>query len=372
MNVREEREAEEIPLAPAGERNGRRLRDPLGRRLLAGLLAVNLLAAGLATLVELALDYRRAVEQLRIDLDTLQRSADRRLVQALASGDPDAIQRQLGELLQLPPVFYVQLVAGDGSHFEAGRPVTPPRDSLQRTFKLQRGAPGQPPELLASMLLEASTSAIKSRLFDRFLVKLLLQLGIMLSLSLFFLPFFRKLVVRHLDVVAAQMRRSTVLNLREPLQLDRYYADDELGELVKSFNLLRRNLLHEIEIRNQHDCSLAAENSLQQQVLNALPQLLFYFTVEGTLAWMNAAGECCCGQPLPQARGRRLAELLPAVKGSGESSVEMLFLQARSAVAPLRRKVLVAAADGVQEREATAIAVGEPGGTTAGVLLVLS
>lgn len=347
------------------------LHDPLAHRLLAAILAVSIALATIATLIEFGIDYRNEAEQLRSDLDAVRRNAAPRLSRALRAGDAIRIEQELNALLELSPVFHAQLVASDGRYFEAGRPVQPLRDRLQRTDKLEFVTAGGERQLLGSLHLEASTSALKSRLFDRLLLRVVLQSLKLVLVAAFILYFVRWLITRHLAVIAQQMRRTTSLNLREPLRLDRPWQDDEIGDLAQAFNLMRRNVLHEIEIRERHDRAVAADSQLNQLALDSLPQAALRISPEGVLAWMNGEAERLVGVPLAGAQGRSLAELLPAVRGGGERSPEVLFLQARAAPRPLSARLQLLGSSGVRDMDALAAAIRDGQGQVLGVLMLL-
>jgi PAS domain-containing protein len=350
---------------------GEALREPLSHRLLAGVFVVSFAAAALVTLIELGLDYHHEVTLLRSELELRQRHAEGRLSQALQDGDAARLQRELTALLTVPPIFHVQLVASDGRYYAAGRPVQPLRDRLQRTAKLEVTGPDGRRQLQGSVLMETSTSPVKSRLVERFLIRLALQSLKAFVVAAFILVFFRSLVTQHLAYIAAQMRRSTALNLRQPLQLDRPHGSDEIADLAQAFNQMRRNLLHEIEIREQHDRSVTGESALYQLTLDSLPQAALRLTPEGGVAWLNAAARQLCKLESRMPPGGPLAALLPAICNGAGQSAEALFLKARLATQPVAGRLLLAGTSGAHEHEAQAVAIRDEEGQLLGVLLLV-
>lgn len=360
------------PAAGAADLPPPALREALAQRFLAALLVASLAVFTGVTLIELTLDYRHEVAGVAAGLDALQRQAQSRLDRPLREGDASAIRHELAGLLQLPAVSYVQLVTGAGAQYEAGRPVQPWRDRRQRIVKLAPADGEGRRQLLGTLHVEASTSAVKRRLFDRFLLRLGLLVLAALLLSAFLLRLFDTLVSRHLGAIAAQMRRTNAINLREPLLLERAPADDEINQLLNAFRQLRRNLLHEIELREAGDRALAAENRLNLLSLDALPQALLRLTPEGRVSWANAAAERLCGRRQEAMQGKLLAELLPAVRGSGDTSAEALCLQARARSGLQEQRVVLAGADGASGRDAVATALRDADGELAGMLLLLA
>lgn len=313
----------------------------LARRLLVAILLVSTLGALLATFTELALDYRYEVEQVHEDLDALQKTTAGTLAYSLWIVNPQALQRQIADLLRLPSVRYVEIVENDGTRYQGGHPVLPQRDRVERIFKLEYVHPvSGSTMLMGTVRIEASTADIKSRLFDRFLVILCTQGLKTFLVSFFILAFFQWLVTRHLRSITQQARRINYLNLRQPLTLDRMHDDDEINELVDAFNQMRRNLLRDIELWEHNEKALMAENALAQATLNALPEITLRTDSRSQVTWVNRLGEQMIRHGEMPLHGRLLGEVLPAAKGFANVSVERLFLDAQGSGVVLRRRVV--------------------------------
>lgn len=327
-------------LIPAGQ-------SVLGRRLLAGVLAVSAIGALLATLVQLALDYRHEVGRVEQDLVMLQDSTSGALAHALWVVNPQALRTQIGDMLRLPHLRYVEVTESDGTVYRAGRPVSLARDRVERVFKLDYVHPhtGRA-ELVGSVRLEASTADIKRRLFDRFLVILVTQGLKTFIVALFILMFFQWLVTRHLLRLAAQVRAITSLTLREPLTLARQPVNDELQVLLQALNQMRHGLLRDIELWESSGRELAAEQVAAQRQLQSLPEAVFTLDARGTVTALNPAAERLCGKPSYRAAGEVLGAVLPAAAGFATWSAERLFLEAQGSSVPLRRRVVFVHDDG--------------------------
>lgn len=322
-------------------------RSPLARRLLAAVLMVSSLGALLATLTQLAFDYHHDVEQVRHDLDSLQKTTAGTLAYNLWAVNPGAVQRQMADLLNVPTVHYVEVAESDGTHYSVGHPVAPARDRVERTFKLEYRHPLTAQQVLVGTArIEASTVDIKSRLFERFLLILCTQGLKTFLVSAFILAFFQWLVTRHLRRITSQARRVNYLSLRAPLTLDREPEDDELNELVDAFNQMRRNLLRDIELWERGDQLMAREHAFDSATLKALPEVAIRTDDNGIVVWMNPAAEALSGYRLRLGAGNRLGELLPPAPGFIVWSAEKLFLDAQSADGVIRRRVVFAQGDG--------------------------
>lgn len=347
-------------------------RSHLARKLLAAILAVSTLGALLATLTELALDYHHDVEQVHAGLDDLQKTTVGTMAYNLWMVNPETLRRQMADLLRLPTVQFVEVVENDGTHYQAGHPVEPLRDRVDRTFKLEYQHPVSGHTLLmGTVRIESSTADIKSRLFDRFLVILCTQGLKTFLVSFFILAFFQWLVTRHLRNITQQARRINYLNLREPLRLDREPENDELNELVNAFNHMRRNLLRDIELWEGNEKALMAENGSNLQALNAVPEVMLRTDNRSVVAAMNPLAEQQLGQPA--LTGRPLSEVLPSVPGYVNVAAERIFLELQGMRAPLRRRIVFRHRDGrILASEASAMLMRDGDQQVQGMVLLLA
>lgn len=348
-------------------------RSQLARRLLVAILLVSSLGALLATLTELALDYRHDVEQVHDDLDALQKTTAGTLAYSLWIVNPEVINRQIADLLRLPNVRYVEVVENDGSHYQAGHPVMPLRDRVERTFKLEYLHPVSGRQLLmGTARIEASTADIKSRVFERFLVILCTQGLKTFLVSFFILAFFQFLVTRHLRHITRQARRINYLNLREPVTLDRTPEEDELNELVNAFNQMRRNLLRDIELWERNEKALSAENAQNLLTLNMLPEAALRTDMRSQVMWINPLAEQWCRGDASVLQGRTLGDVLPPASGFVNLSAERLFLDLQNTRGPVRRRVVFMQHGGkVLEADASAMLVRDSDQQPQGMVLVL-
>lgn len=348
-------------------------RSVLGRRLLGGVLLVSAIGALLATLVQLALDYRHEVARVEQDLVMLQESTSGVLAQALWIVNPQTVRTQIGDMLRLPNLRYVEVTESDGTVYRAGRPVQPLRDRVERVFKLDYQHPhGGPAELVGTVRLEASTADIKSRLFERFLIILATQGTKTFIVALFILVFFQWLVTRHLLRLAEQTRRINYLTLRDPITLDRDPGNDELNELLDSLNRMRHSLLRDIELWEASGREMAAEQGQSQRTLGSLPEAVLRLDARGVVSWVNPAAERLCGRPSYRAVSENLGAVMPAAAGFAAWSAERLFLEAQGSSVPVRRRVVFVHDDGrIIGCAASAALVGEADEPGRGVVMVL-
>lgn len=348
-------------------------RNSLARRLLAGILLVSTLGALLATLTELALDYRHEVTRVHGRLDTLQQTTSGMLAYNLWIVSPSTLQQQMADILRLPGIQYIEVVENDGTHYQVGHQVHPLRDRVEKTFKLEYRHPvsGQL-LLLGTARIEASTTEIKSRVFNRFLIILGTQ-GLKTFLVAFFiLLFFQWLVTRHLRRITERARNINYLNLREPLKLHRDNSNDELNELVDAFNQMRRNLLRDIELWEKNEAALTAENQLNLQSLNSLPEAALRTDARGNVTWLNPLAMHLLGQESDSSSTLTLAKLLPSVRGFLNQSAEKLFLDMQREHGVLRRRLVTHHADGrVLDVEAVAVMMRDQDRQLQGMMLML-
>ncbi|MGH8491824.1 MAG: HAMP domain-containing protein [Moraxellaceae bacterium] len=366
--------ASAAPAAEPWQNQVRHIRHShLARRLLGAILLVSSLGALLATFTELALDYRYEVEQVHQDMDALQKTTAGTLAYNLWIVNPQALQRQIADLLRLPSVRYVEIVENDGTRYQGGHPVLPQRDRVERVFKLEYVHPiSGSTVLMGTVRIEASTAEIKSRLFDRFLVIFCTQGLKTFLVSFFILAFFQWLVTRHLRSITQQARRINYLNLRQPLTVDRVHEDDEINELVDAFNQMRRNLLRDIELWEHNEKALMAENALAQSTLNMLPEITLRTDSRSQVTWINRLGEHLIRHGEMPLNGRLLGEVLPAAKGFANVSAERLFLDAQNSAIVMRRRIVFRHGAGrIFGAEASAVLLRDADQQSVGMILML-
>lgn len=359
--------------APAQGGRQRLRNSPLARRLLAAILLVSTLGALLATLTELTLDYHYEVEQVQQDLDDLQKTTAGNLAYNLWIVNPQALHRQVADILRLPSVRYVEIIENDGTRYQGGHPVMPERDRVERIVKLEYQHPVSGNTLLmGTVRIEATTADIKSRLFDRFLVILSTQGLKTFLVSFFILAFFQWLVTRHLRSITEQARRINYLNLRQPLTLDRVHEDDEINELVDAFNQMRRNLLRDIELWERNEKALMVENALAQTTLSLLPEITLRTDSRSQVTWINRLGEQKIRHGEKPLHGRLLGDVLPTAKGFANVSAERLFLDVQKSTVILRRRVVFRHAAGrIIAAEASAVLLRDTEQQPTGMILML-
>lgn len=345
----------------------------LARRLLAAILLVSSIGALLATMTELVLDYRHDVAQLQVVLDDVQKTTSSTLAYNLWIVNPEALHQQMSDLLRLPSVHYVEIVENDGTHYQVGHPVTPLRDNVERTIKLEYPHPiSGRTQLMGTLHIESSTADIKKLLFDRFLVILCAQGLKTFLVSFFIIGFFQWMVTRHLRQMTNQARRINYINLREPLTLNRVPENDELNELLDAFNQMRRNLLRDIELWENGEKSQADDNVLNQLTLDMLPEAVIRTDNRSMVTWLNPLAQHLLADPRRQAIGMPLGELLVSAKGFSSLSAERLFIDAKNGTSPLRRHLVFVHADSrVLGCEASAMVMRDQNQQAQGMVLMV-
>jgi signal transduction histidine kinase len=216
-----------------------RLPAGIGWRLLVRVLFFSLLVTLLLTLIQLYLDYRRDVRAIDMRMSEIDSSYSRSLGEGLWRLDARQLQLQVGGILHLPDISYVELrevtdraaplVVTAGSR-QANAPI-------RREFRISYDVRGSG-QLLGILLVEATFDRIYRRLFDT-AVKILATQGIQtFVVSFFILLIVHRLITRHLTEIATSLRGYDLHGPQTRLRLERSppRQPDELDSLVAAFN----------------------------------------------------------------------------------------------------------------------------------------
>jgi PAS domain S-box-containing protein len=221
-------------------RSLRGLRGSIGLRLLVRVLLFSSVITLLLTLMQLNLDYRRDVGTIDQRISEIDRGYRQSLGEGLWRLDSRQLQLQVEGIRRMPDIRYVELrettdraaplVVTAGSHQE-----NPPVRREFRIFYTNHGAE----QLVGILVVEATFDRVYRQLLDSAAVILVGQAIMTFIVSFFILLIVHRLITRHLNAIAASLRRydlrgSEVL----PLQLDRRPPRpvDELDRLVGAFN----------------------------------------------------------------------------------------------------------------------------------------
>ncbi|MDL2357270.1 MAG: PAS domain-containing protein [Pseudomonadota bacterium] len=197
-----------------------------------------------ATISQLAIEYRHDVDDIRSQLGQIRSSYSESLASSLWIASIKDIDLQLQGILRLPDLKNVEVLNEQGQVVsKGGNPdlTNVVRHEFPLTY-MHRQRPIQ----IGIVRVTATLEGAYQRLKDKVIVILISQTIKTFLVSLFILVLFQWLVGRHLARIAAYSDRLFAGQMDQPLELDRKAsgstAGDELDQAVAALNAMRQRL----------------------------------------------------------------------------------------------------------------------------------
>ena len=249
----------------------RRADRRLGPRLLAAIVLASSVLALLATAIQLALDYRRDLEEIDTRFVLIDHTLADTLGRSLWSMDRTQIELQLDSLRRLHDVEFARVQGQLGEQFAVGKDGA----DLKR-HDVQLRAPGGEHEVIGTLTVGVGLSGVYHRLFDRALVIFVTQAAKTALIALFILFIVRRWVTRHLERLAAHARGLTADNMTHPLALPLHSgrAADEIDDVAQALNDLSHRLAAELDRRGVTEAELRQHRDhLEELVVHRTAEL---------------------------------------------------------------------------------------------------
>ena len=232
----------------------------LGRRFAVLILVFSSVVTLVSTVFQLAMEYRRDVDDVGLRLRQIDSSYADSLASSLWITSGRDLELQLQGILRLPDLQYVEV---RNEHGEVVARAGAPRAEgvLGRDFPLSYVHRGRLLRI-GTVRAVASLDGARQRLRDKVVAILIWQTIKTFLVSLFILVLFQLLVGRHLKRIAAYSDLLSAGRMEQPLTLERrgakHTAGDELSQMVAALNAMRERLhrafrdLQDSEFRWKH------------------------------------------------------------------------------------------------------------------------
>ncbi|MGQ7274384.1 response regulator [Marinobacter sp. V034] len=226
------------------------------RPLAARLLGYVLLFSFVLSLIASAAQMTGEFERRKTEVSELQNRAAEMLSPILGNDlwmlDNRAIKTSLDGLLAFPSIQFAEVITETGERYTAGRPVEGD-DITQRydiALKTSQRAPNTP---LGTLTISSSLNRMHQDVIARGLILLLFQSIIVMFGTLGLLLIVRQTLTRHLEAIAAYIKRLNFDALIAPLKLRRKppARADELSEVEQALNIMRMQMLEEAQTLRQ-------------------------------------------------------------------------------------------------------------------------
>ncbi|PHV07813.1 hypothetical protein CSQ96_07925 [Janthinobacterium sp. BJB412] len=218
--------------------------NSLGRRFAVLILVFSSVVTLVSTVFQLAMEYRRDVDEVGLRLRQIDSSYADSLASSLWITSGRDLELQLQGILRLPDLQYVEVRNEHGQVVaRAGAPRA--EGVLGRDFPLSYAHRGRLLRI-GTVRAVASLDGARQRLRDKVVAILIWQTIKTFLVSLFILVLFQLLVGRHLKRIAAYSDLLSAGRMQQPLTLERRggkgHAQDELSQMVAALNAMRERL----------------------------------------------------------------------------------------------------------------------------------
>jgi PAS domain S-box-containing protein len=232
----------------------------LGRRLAVLILLFSSVVTLVSTVLQLAIEYRRDVDDIAAQLEQIHASYADSLASSLWITSTKDLQLQLQGIMRLPDLQYVDIANEQGQTVARAGKAREER-VLTREFPLYYQH-RERPVFIGKVRAIASLDGAYQRLQDKVVTILIAQTIKTFLVSLFILVLFQLLVGRHLKRIAAYSDLLCAGHMEQALTLERrasrHHEHDELAQVVAALNAMRQRLnasfqqLQDSEFRWQH------------------------------------------------------------------------------------------------------------------------
>lgn len=233
----------------------------LARRLVMAIVLFSSLLTLTVTGVQLYLQYRLDMSNVRQSADIIQDSWVPALTESVWDYNTDLIELQLNGMINLPFIMEVRLSLDDGQYFAVGHPA--PKDSFLYHFPLQHVDHGKRKKL-GSLAVVIDTKQIQRDLIRYALTLLISNLFKAAMVVLFMLFIFHIFLGQYLIQIVAYLRGDDGHLSGQPLRLQRNKRqNDELDDLVDAYN----DMAERLELENRQRLAESEQRAIMQQQL---------------------------------------------------------------------------------------------------------
>lgn len=268
--------------------------NSLSRRMLFYILLCSTSFAFLITLGQLAWDYREDVSLVENNLKQIEASYLLPIAASLWALDEAQVKHQIEGIMKLPDIQYVRV-----DEFIEGKEVTMVESGIfEETFDLhQNFILAYQGETIGKLMVSVSLEQVYRRILEKAIVILSSQGVKTLVVSLAILLIIYLLVIRHLRTIVEYTRHLDLDNLDEPLKLDRSNrnSNDELAEMVTTFNYMREKVKNEFSAKMMATEQLIKEQTFSTTVINSSNAVITCLDENLKIVTTNPAGTALCG-----------------------------------------------------------------------------
>lgn len=272
----------------------KRKKNNLSKRMLYYILLCSTSFALLITLFQLAWDYQKDVSLVEQNIHQIEASYLRPIAASLWALDEAQVQTQIEGIMKLPNIQYVRI-----NEFIENKEVTmvasgqiSKRYDLHKEFDLTFQG-----ETIGRLFVAVSLTQVYRRIGEKAILILTSQGIKTLVVSMAILIIIYLLVIRHLKTIVEYTRQLDLDSLDEPLKLDRAakYNNDELAEMVATFNYMREKVKNEFNAKMMATEQLIKEQAFSTTVINTSNAIITCLDENLNIISSNPAGTSLSG-----------------------------------------------------------------------------
>ncbi len=269
-------------------------RSSLSKRMLFYILLCSTSFALVITFIQLAWDYQEDVTLVEKNLKQIEASYLFPIAASLWALDKDQVKHQIEGIMKLPDIQYVrvnelidekEVTMLESGQFEEAFDL---RQEFNLTYEGQ---------IIGRLLVAVSLSEVYRRIFKKAIIILSSQgvKTLLVSMAILFIIYL--LVIRHLKTIVEYTRHLDLDSLDEPLMLDRSEKNnnDELSEMVTTFNYMREKVKNEYNAKMKATEQLIKEQAFSTTVINSSNAVITCLDENLLIISTNPAGTALCG-----------------------------------------------------------------------------
>ena len=285
-----------------------RSKNNLSKRMLYYILLCSTTFALLITLFQLAWDYQKDVSLVEQNIHQIEASYLRPIAASLWALDEAQVQTQIEGIMKLPNIQYVRI-----NEFIENKEVTmvasgqiSKRYDLHKEFDLTYQG-----ETIGRLFVAVSLAQVYRRIGEKAILILTSQGIKTLVVSMAILIIIYLLVIRHLKTIVEYTRQLDLDNLDEPLKLERSekYNNDELAEMVATFNYMREKVKNEFNAKMMATEQLIKEQAFSTTVINSSNAIITCLDEDLNIISSNPAGTALSGLEQGEIMGQSWLEV---------------------------------------------------------------
>jgi PAS domain S-box-containing protein len=242
----------------------------LSIKLAVWIVGVSTLLTLISSLFFFNYEYNQKISNFTIYIENIKKNNERILQLSLWHYDLIAIQSILEDIVDNRAVTFAQIRLSDRSVYKKG--LFRQKNILEKHFVIRKESEGHVYKI-GELIIQGDLNYVKNQIKEAAYRMIFSELLKVILLSAFILYLIQQLFIERLSKLSVYAKKSNIHTLSENIDINlpqKQTAYDELDIVVSSFDLMRNNLLIEIENSNMIKQELVAFKEAVQQSYNSI------------------------------------------------------------------------------------------------------